>query len=212
MIGMTDDRLLIDRVGDEAEGFLGYQPAELLGRSILSLVDETHIPLLLGALAQAFATTRAVTTATVSVRTKQGKVRRCEAIVVPLDPAPASAFALFPEEPDVARSLTDVQRLLRRFGDRIAAIDVQSLTSIPSEAEIPGVDQLTTRESEIVRMLVAGDRVPTIAATLFLSQSTIRNQLSSVYRKLGVRSQQKLVDLFRASEGRSSRDPAKTKR
>jgi DNA-binding CsgD family transcriptional regulator len=40
--------------------------------------------------------------------------------------------------------------------------------------------------------------VPPIAKSLFLSQSTIRNHLASVFAKIGVSSQQELVDLFRA--------------
>ncbi len=58
---------------------------------------------------------------------------------------------------------------------------------------------LTKRELEIVRSLLAGDRVPAIAHRLFLSQSTVRNHLSSIYSKLGVSSQQQLVDRFRTA-------------
>jgi DNA-binding NarL/FixJ family response regulator len=70
-----------------------------------------------------------------------------------------------------------------------------------TEAEIPGVTQLTRGELVTVRKLVAGDRVPAIASALSLSQNTIRNQLSAVYRKLSVRSQQELIDLFRRRGG-----------
>jgi DNA-binding CsgD family transcriptional regulator len=59
---------------------------------------------------------------------------------------------------------------------------------------------------EIVLRFVSGDRVRAIAARLFLSQSTVRNHLSSVYRKLGVRSQQELVDLFRVTDSPGGRD------
>jgi diguanylate cyclase (GGDEF)-like protein/PAS domain S-box-containing protein len=56
--------------------------------------------------------------------------------------------------------------------------------------------RLSTRELEIVTRLARGKRVPAIAAELFLSQGTVRNQLSSVYRKLRVRSQQELLDMI----------------
>jgi len=44
--------------------------------------------------------------------------------------------------------------------------------------------------------------VPAIAGALFISQSTVRNHLSSVFRKLRVESQQELIDLlaFRKDE------------
>jgi DNA-binding CsgD family transcriptional regulator len=203
MIGTTDDRLLIDRVGGDAEGVVGFRPVELLGQSLLGLVDHTHVPQMLGALAQAFTTTNGVATATVAIRTKNGHQRRCEAIVVPLVPAPTSAFAFFREEPDAATSLTDVQRLLQRFRDRLAAIDFSRdlATALTASGIAPDLTALTAREREIVQRLVGGDRVPAIAEALFLSQNTIRNQLSAAYRKLGVQSQQELIDLFRSGGG-----------
>ena len=56
---------------------------------------------------------------------------------------------------------------------------------------------LSRREQEVVRLLLRGDRVPSIARQLWLTQSTIRNHLYSVFRKLGVRSQQELIMLLR---------------
>jgi DNA-binding NarL/FixJ family response regulator len=56
---------------------------------------------------------------------------------------------------------------------------------------------LTSRECEIVTRLLDGDRVPAIAVKLFLSQSTVRNHLASVFTKMGVASQQQLLDTFR---------------
>lgn len=65
------------------------------------------------------------------------------------------------------------------------------------QAPVPGLDRLSRRELEVVRMLLRGDRVPVIARQLFVSQSTVRNHLSSVFRKLRVRSQQELIVLLR---------------
>ncbi|MEO9237756.1 MAG: PAS domain S-box protein [Jatrophihabitantaceae bacterium] len=62
---------------------------------------------------------------------------------------------------------------------------------------VPGLARLSRREFEVVRMLLLGDRVPVIARQLFVSQSTVRNHLSSVFRKLRVRSQQELIVLLR---------------
>ena len=55
---------------------------------------------------------------------------------------------------------------------------------------------LSDREAQVVRLLLSGSRVPLIARQLHLSPSTVRNQLSMVYRKLGVSSQQELILLF----------------
>lgn len=57
--------------------------------------------------------------------------------------------------------------------------------------------RLAPREWEVITELVNGYRVPSIARRLFLSAGTVRNHLSSAYRKLGVKGQQELLDLFR---------------
>lgn len=64
-------------------------------------------------------------------------------------------------------------------------------------SSLPALGRLSQRELDIVIRLLLGDRVPKIAQKLFVSQSTVRNQLSSVFRKLGVGSQQELIALLR---------------
>lgn len=61
----------------------------------------------------------------------------------------------------------------------------------------PVVSRLTSREADIALALVAGDRVPAIAQNLSLSQGTVRNYLSAIFRKLGVSTQQELIELLR---------------
>lgn len=64
---------------------------------------------------------------------------------------------------------------------------------------VPGLDLLTGRENEVLERLVAGARVPQIAEQMHLAPPTVRNHLSSIYRKLGVHSQADLVALLRPS-------------
>jgi DNA-binding CsgD family transcriptional regulator len=95
-------------------------------------------------------------------------------VVVPLAPSPQLGFALLPQ----GRPATHPQR-------PSTVID-----------EVPDLSGLSARERSIVSRLMAGDRAPAIAEALQLSQSTVRNHLSAVFRKLGVRSQQELIDLL----------------
>lgn len=80
------------------------------------------------------------------------------------------------------------------------------LRGIPKR-EIPGVARLTARESQIVSRLLDGHRPPGIARALFLSQSTVRNHLASVFRKLGVTSQEGLLELFRVDATTDTPEP-----
>jgi DNA-binding NarL/FixJ family response regulator len=65
---------------------------------------------------------------------------------------------------------------------------------------------LTGRELDVVTRLLRGDRVPAIAGDMFLSQSTVRNHLSAIFRKLRIASQQELIHLLR-EKGDSSTKP-----
>ncbi len=76
-----------------------------------------------------------------------------------------------------------------------------------TDAGLPGLSELSSRELEIVTMLLAGDRVPAIARKLFIAQSTVRNHLSSVFGKLNVGSQQELIDSLRATKDRTPLTP-----
>ena len=55
--------------------------------------------------------------------------------------------------------------------------------------------ELTNREQEVVDLLAQGIRVPTIARKLCISPNTVRNHLKRVYQKLGVHSQEELIEL-----------------
>jgi DNA-binding NarL/FixJ family response regulator len=62
---------------------------------------------------------------------------------------------------------------------------------------IPTFSRLTVREQDVLARLMNGERVPWIAADLFVSQSTVRNHLSSIFRKVGVHSQAELIRRLR---------------
>lgn len=56
---------------------------------------------------------------------------------------------------------------------------------------------LTSREREVCRLIMEGYRVPLIAKMLFITESTVRNHLSGIFRKLQVNSQQEMILLLR---------------
>ncbi|HEX9356814.1 MAG TPA: LuxR C-terminal-related transcriptional regulator, partial [Streptosporangiaceae bacterium] len=74
---------------------------------------------------------------------------------------------------------------------------IPRLDQLPALSETPELGKLTSREWAVLTRLVDGQRVSAIAADLHVSQSTVRNHLSSIYAKLGVHSQVDLIRLIR---------------
>jgi DNA-binding NarL/FixJ family response regulator len=71
---------------------------------------------------------------------------------------------------------------------------------------LPGAEQLSDRERAVATMLGQGESVAAIATRLYVSPSTVRNYLSSMYRKLGVRDLAALRELLaRGGHGPSLR-------
>jgi DNA-binding CsgD family transcriptional regulator len=201
VIGSTDARLIIDRISSEARQTLGYRPEDIVGSSLLTLVDTLDVAGVLWALAQSSSSGDGATLQVRIVRADQVRLL-CQLVILPLVPPPSCAFALLGDvPPDGLDGGPGVARLLARLGRGIrGASTSQALASSP-ERSAAGLDRLTSRELDVVSRLLAGDRVPAIAQQLFLSQSTVRNHLSSVFRKLGVGSQQELIALLRRESG-----------
>ena len=63
---------------------------------------------------------------------------------------------------------------------------------VPIDA--PALRALSAREKQILALLMQSLRVSAIAERLFISQSTVRNHLKAIYRKVGVSSQGELID------------------
>ena len=55
--------------------------------------------------------------------------------------------------------------------------------------------RLTAREAEILLLLARGRTAVTIAETLVIAPSTAKAHLRNIYAKLGVHTQQELIDL-----------------
>lgn len=208
VVGTLDAALRIDRVSGEALTLFACPPEKLLGESFLSLVAEEDVPAFLFAYAQAATSQQGVT---LELNLCHGPADRgsptvvCEVFVVPLRPSPGCAFVLRPviipaEDPrDIEPAAVVVPRSGRGGG---AERSDHVLLRGVSDHAVSGVGRLTTRERQIVARLLDGHRPPGIARALFLSQSTVRNHLASVFRKLGVTSQEGLLELFRVAAAR----------
>ena len=77
-------------------------------------------------------------------------------------------------------------RELRRLGTRVSAESHRATRGLHP-------DRLSARERHIAELVANGHSNKHIAATLFLSEKTVRNTLTRVYAKLGVRSRSQLT-------------------
>ncbi|WP_405084635.1 response regulator [Microbispora sp. NBC_01389] len=75
------------------------------------------------------------------------------------------------------------------LGSPVAARLVAELRQLPlrGSAGFPGRELLSERELEVARMVAAGAANREIAARLSISEGTVKNHVSSVLRKLGLR-------------------------
>ncbi len=112
------------------------------------------------------------------------------------EPAPARARAVALEQ-----GMQKIADLVKELG----LVAPESARHRPEVEAILG--QLSSRERQIVELLLASRRVPGIAATLGISPHTVRNHLKAVFRKLGVHSQEALLELLRgAADGRTEQE------
>jgi DNA-binding CsgD family transcriptional regulator len=200
VIGAVDHSLLIDRVSHDTAEFLHRQPEELLGQSFLTLFAPDDVTQLLWALAEAASSKHGVTAVT-RVLTGDGTRIWVQLILVPLAPSPSCSFAVIACDHPAERAGSGLDAVLYRLRKGIDAVDVSRDISSLAFGTDPRLNRLTERELDISNRLLAGKRVPAIGHALFISQSTVRNHLSSIYRKLGVHSQQELVDLLSGRHG-----------
>jgi len=104
-----------------------------------------------------------------------------------------------------------LERGMQRIADLVKELGLVTPDARRHRPEVEAIlGQLSARERQIVELLIASRRVPGIASTLGISPHTVRNHLKAVFRKLGVHSQEALLELLRgaADEGRSSPEAA----
>ncbi len=92
----------------------------------------------------------------------------------------------------------ELEMRLRRISAEIRAAGILDTVGVHGpRLDRPQLGDLTTRQWEILTRILQGQRVPAIASELFLSASTVRNHLTTIFRKFGVHSQSELIQLLR---------------
>ena len=198
-VGTVDHAWRLIDVSVDAAARLGLDPEQCRGMPLHDIVHPDDAPLLLLAAGRCSIDRRGVATG-VRVRRHDGEWTpvRCE--LSPLCGHNPAHFALAMWAPDTPAEEPAAQRAARledhlwRIALEVAAAGVgDAPATVETWWSEPALRNVSQRQLEILRRLLRGERVPTIARDLFLSQSTVRNHLSAIYRRVGVHSQAELV-------------------
>jgi DNA-binding CsgD family transcriptional regulator len=130
------------------------------------------------------------------VRNCEGVTAELEAIATALVGASGWLVVLVQMDPPASVREAELEGHLWRIAAEIEASGIlmrAGRTPGLSLARIGDAASLTPRQWEVLRRLAAGQRVPTIAAELFVSQSTVRNHLSAIFERFNVHSQAELL-------------------
>jgi DNA-binding CsgD family transcriptional regulator len=204
VLGTVDGNWRVDRVSQDVTPLLGLTPEQSAGQPVLGIVHPSDVPAFLTAVEHARRGQRAVRLA-LRLNARSGEwadVTVILATIAPSDPPPL-AFALMRNDaadphPAGSSRETRLETHMLRIADELHAAGLMPrLQQLPALADEPRLGKLTSREWAVLTRLLDGQRVPAIAASLYVSQSTVRNHLSSIYAKLGVHSQVDLIRLIR---------------
>jgi DNA-binding CsgD family transcriptional regulator len=205
VLGSAGPNLLIDRISCDIRTLVGIPADALLGQSLLDMVTPESASRLLWGLAQATTNGRGAPLR-LELQHADGRGVVVQLLIVPLHPPASCAFSILPSLPGGGADMTAVEahELIAQLAMGIDALGTARDMAGMSASKRLVLSMLSARELDIVTRMLAGDRVPTIAKALFLSQSTVRNQLSSVFTKLGIHSQQELLDVLRDQDALSA--------
>jgi len=199
-IGTVDTSWRITSLSEESTELVGRGPHEIIGQLLVPPSQQHHVNSSTefertgdGDLSLALE---------VSLHDSFGRERRMCCLVTPLVSGGGRVFMLIPDVPEIptdeaADRAAQLEQHLRRIADVIQASEI--LPHLDRSPELFGSEQLdsmSSRQWEVLSRLVRGERVPTIAAALFVSQSTVRNYLSAIFKRFGVHSQAQLLALL----------------
>ena len=200
-IGVADRHWRIRSISAEVYELLGRLPSECVGTQLLDWV----VPVQRAELSRA--TANAVDPGIfpdVSMSAAGGASAAVSVMLAPLGPEEHDiiAFALVGRLEDYlplsGDRVNDLEMRLRRIAAEVRAAGVMdSLSKLPRAATGPELTDLSTRQWEILARMVQGQRVSTIADELYISPSTVRNHLASIFKKFGVHNQAELVEKLR---------------
>jgi DNA-binding CsgD family transcriptional regulator len=122
----------------------------------------------------------------------------------PGDPTTTTAAPASESPPGSAASaarVAELERHLWRIAAEVEASGVlRQVHDGPDLSSLSELGSLSAKQWEVLSRLLQGKRVKTIAAEMFISESTVRNHLSAIFERFGVHSQAELLAVLRTSD------------
>lgn len=207
VLGVLNAALRVEDISGSVRVVLGHEPSDCLGAVALEAVHPADVSAALFGLVQALAS-GASAHLRVRLRARDRLWTAVRLVLAPLTCASCLrfGFAVAPEPEQARREDADrfaaVEALVHRLDSELRAVGVGPAGRVPrvAAAQLAHVN-LTRRESEILGLLLDGQRVPAIARSMYVSRSTVRNHLCAIYRKVNVHSQEELLELLRPPGG-----------
>jgi DNA-binding CsgD family transcriptional regulator/PAS domain-containing protein len=213
VLGTVDGAWRIDRISQDVTALLGITPEQCVGVPVLGAIHPSDAPGFLTAVEHARRGERSVALV-VRLSAREPQWREVSAVfaVVSSEIPPPMAFALIRGGPGTgpagaavdagAARESRLEAHMMRIADELHAAGLlPRLERLPTLSRNPRLSLLTSREWAVLTRLLDGQRPAAIAADLVVSQSTVRNHLSSIYAKLRVNGQ---VDLIRTLRGETA--------
>jgi PAS domain S-box-containing protein len=193
----------VQRISCDAEAVFGWAPEQLIGRPILADVHPDDVGDLVRLTESALVGDVVCRHLRLRHRTGDWVPVRYLTIRLTASRPPEIAFALLPvspaPEPSSGSRIADLENSLRRIVAELRAAGVvQDMDRMPSPNAYPELNHLTARQWQILMRLFRGERVTTIARELYLSPSTVRNHLTTIFTQFGVHSQAELLAILRS--------------
>ncbi len=197
-VGLIDDDGCITALSKNVVDIVGETAESLIGRPLLTDNEQQRLRERLDALPGEGALTVSMPIQLSGTSFDQHAVR---CIVTCLAESTERCFLILPgpdagAESKMERVAQLEHRLWRIAGEVQASGIFDSLGAFPDPHRFPQLSSLSTRQWEVLSRLLRGERVATIAESLFVSPSTVRNNLSEIFRIFNVHSQSELLQLL----------------
>jgi DNA-binding CsgD family transcriptional regulator len=197
-IGSVDGNLIITAMSSDIADLLGVSPNDLVGQPLPSLVAGRDVGSLLTAGDRPGEHAGPMP---LHLRNSDGDWVELWCVLATLAGTPdrCIVLSLAPERDEPASRVAELEHHLWSIAAIVEATGVlQRVGAMRDLSASTEANHLTTRQWEVLARIVRGERVPSIAADLHVSQSTVRNHLSAIFKRFGVHSQPELLRIIDA--------------